>query len=87
MLKKLLKELKRAEEISNAADATWDYDPENEALEEEFDRAYKAEWKAAEKLVDAIHQATEIDKPTVRMMLMHQREKIEAIIAMEPEVA
>ena len=53
-LKKLLNKYIAAVDAANAADDAWDADMENEALEAEFDRCYKAEHRAFEDLAVAL---------------------------------
>ena len=53
-MKELLKALQAAEEKANEIDRAWEADPENEALETAFDKAYAAEYKAHEALANEI---------------------------------
>lgn len=81
-MKELLKALKEAEERANKADAAWDADPENEALEAAFDEAYRAEHDAFENLVNEIVKATsgKIDTKTAVTMIRTKRKELEALI-------
>lgn len=83
-MKELLKALKEAEERANKADAAWDAEPENEALEAAFDEAYEAEHEAFENLVNEIVKATsgKIDTKTAAAMIRSKRNELEALIGM-----
>lgn len=81
-LKKLYAEYVEAEAISDAADAAYEADCENEAVEAEFDRTYKEAMAALGKLVDGIVAFTNgaIDKKTARMMVIAKKDRLEAIL-------
>lgn len=83
-MKELLKALKEAEERTNKADAAWDAEPENEALEAAFDEAYNAEHEVFENLVNEIVKATsgKIDTKTAVTMIRSKRKELEALIGM-----
>lgn len=82
-MKELLKALEAAETTTNAADAAWEADPENDRLEMAFDKAYKAECEAFAAVVDKIVIITSgrIDKKTAATMLRCKRNDIENLAA------
>lgn len=81
-LKRLIQEYYKAEQASNEADTKWEQDPENEELEREFDRTYKAQWELFEALCTEIVCLTEgeIDHKMASYLLRVQRAAIEGLI-------
>lgn len=81
-MKKLLAALKAAEEKANKAYDAYDAEPENETLEKAFDKAYKKEFEAIEKLATAICKTSHgmINMKTARTMIRAKRPELEALI-------
>lgn len=81
-LKKLWNEYKKAEEKADAADAAYEMNPEDEALEQAFDEAYKAEAEAMEKVAEEMVVITngKIDHALACKMVRMQRAAIEDLI-------
>lgn len=68
-MKTLLNKLQAAIEITNAVDDRWAAEPENEAIEAEWQRCYEAEYAARTELASAITRLTqEIDMATAMKM-------------------
>ena len=85
-MKELLKkyeELKAAEAAATEAMEASEADPENEALDEAFDEAYKAEFEKFEEMEEAIVSFSKgkIDKKTAGLILRKRRSKFEDLIA------
>ena len=81
MFKKLLANLKAAESETNRIDALWEESPEDEAIEEAWNKAYKAEWEAAEKVAEFINSFAGIDMKTARQMVRQKRDQLESLAA------
>lgn len=81
-MKQLFKTYEEAKETANAIDTAWANDPENEALENAFDEAYKAEYNAFNALVAGIVEITngEIDKKTAATMIKARYNDLKTII-------
>ena len=75
-MKELLERLKAAEERANKADQAWEQEPESVEKENEFNEAYKEEYKAFEAL------AAGIVKVTAGNMIRMKRNELEALLAM-----
>lgn len=83
--KELLKKLKKFEELetaANKADAAYQAEPENAAVEEAFDKAYKEEFQAMEELLNGIVELTngQIDTETAKKMLFTKRAELREIL-------
>lgn len=83
--KELLEKLKKFEEleaIANKADAAYEAEPENAAVEEAFDKAYKEEFQAMEELLNGIVELTngQIDTETAKKMLFTKRAELKKIL-------
>ena len=83
-IKALFEELEAAEAKTDMIDSMFDTDPENETLDEIWDKAYKEEHEIFEKLVNAIVEYTnnQIDKKTARKMIISKREEMKALFNM-----
>jgi len=83
-MKELLERLKAAEERANKADQAWEQEPESVEKENEFNEAYKEEYKAFEALVAGIVKATagKIDRKTAGNMIRMKRNELEALLVM-----
>lgn len=81
-LKRLWNEYIKAEEKANAADEAYEMEPENEELEKAFDEAYRAEYKAMEKVAAEMVTFTKgkIDHALACKMVRMQRAAIEDLI-------
>lgn len=81
-MKELFKTYEEAKETANAIDTAWGNDPENEALENAFDEAYKAEYNAFTALVAGIVEITNgaIDKKTAVTMIKSRYNDLKTII-------
>jgi uncharacterized protein YqgV (UPF0045/DUF77 family) len=80
-MKTLLKNLQDAIEIMNAVDDRWEAEPENEAIEVEWQKCYEAEYEARAALASAITRLTQkIDMDTA--MKMTYNPKLAEIIGM-----
>ena len=81
-LRKLYREYRIAERICDRAEAAYEADCENEAVEAEFDRTYKESCKILDKLIGGIVEITggRIDKKTARMMIITKNTEMEAIL-------
>ena len=53
-MKEIINTLEKAIERANRADEAWEAEPGSKEAEREFDRAYKAEYKAREELAAEI---------------------------------
>lgn len=80
--KRLFKAYQKAEKAATVAEMAYDQEPENEALEAAFDRAYEDEHKAMTELINGIVEYTAgmIDRPTARIMIMKMPERLEALV-------
>lgn len=83
-MKELLERLKAAEERANKADQAWEQEPESAEKENEFNEAYKEEYKAFEALAASIVKATagKIDRKTAGNMIRMKRNELEALLVM-----
>ena len=83
-MKELLERLKAAEERANKADQAWEQEPESVEKENEFNEAYKEEYKAFEALATGIVKATagKIDRKTAGNMIRMKRNELEALLVM-----
>ena len=81
-MKELFKKYETAKEIANEIDAAWENDPENEALENAFDTAYKAEYEAFTALVKEIVKITngEVDEKTAATMIRSKYNELKNLI-------
>lgn len=81
-LKALYNEYMEAVKAADEADAAWEKDAQNEALEAAFDEAYNAQGAAFEKLSDEIVKVTvgQIDKITARRMIREKGEQLKALM-------
>lgn len=82
MLKELLKKLDAAVETTNKLDDKWSEEPENKALEAEWNRAYKAEYEAHKAFSKALVEASQ-DRLTdreVRALYFTRHEELKALI-------
>lgn len=81
-LKSLLKELEIAEQKMDAIDKAWEEDYENEALEEQWNAAYKAENEAFNEVVNEIVRLTSgmINEKTASMMLRAKRDELVGLV-------
>lgn len=85
MKKKILvafAELRDLEAVTNKYEKLMMEHFEDDSYEEEFDKAYTAEWKQTEIVVSLIEELTKgmIDKKEIRTMLRLDRPQIIAII-------
>lgn len=83
--KELLEKLKKFEKlevIANKADEAYQAEPENAAVEEAFDKAYKEEFQAMEELINGIAELTngQIDTETAKKMLFTKRAELKKIL-------
>lgn len=83
-IKALLATLEASEKKSNELDDAYELDPENEALEEEWSAAYKAEWDALEALKNEIVSVTggKVDKQTAHKLITANRQQLKDILAL-----
>lgn len=81
--KRLFKAYQKAEKAATAAEMAYDQEPENEAIEAAFDKAYEAEHKALMALANGIVEYTAgmIDIKTARIMIMKMPERLETLVA------
>ena len=86
-MKELLERLKAAEERANKADQAWEQEPESAEKENEFNEAYKEEYKAFEALAAGIVKVTagKIDRKTAGKMIRMKRNELEALLVMMQE--
>lgn len=76
----LLKELKEAEALTAFIDNLWDQNPESEELEIAYDKAYKKEKEAFNKVAAAVSGATGLSLTSCAALLKLRREKVEEIL-------
>ena len=83
-MKELLERLNAAEERANKADQAWEQEPESAEKENEFNEAYKEEYKAFEALAAGIVKVTagKIDRKTAGNMIRMKRNELEALLVM-----
>ncbi|QIY92814.1 hypothetical protein [Butyrivibrio virus Arian] len=75
-IKTELEKLEELEAATNVYECQYTRDPENEAFEQAYDNAYKAEHAQGEKVKDLIIKATKCDRKTAHSMLYGKREKL-----------
>lgn len=80
-MKELIKRYEAAKEKANEISDRYEAEPENEKIEKEFDKAYKAEFKAFAELTEAIVNITngQIDARTARTMIQTRIEDLKII--------
>ena len=73
-----------AVKAADEADAAWEMDAENEALEAAFDEAYNNEWATKEKLANGIVAFTsgKISKKTAMMMIHKKGKELNDLMAL-----
>lgn len=82
-MKDIINKLERAIERANKADEAWEAEPANKEAEREFDRAYKAEYKAREALAaEIVKLANGIEFKTA-LKMTYNPETIELLKAAE----
>ena len=81
-LKELFNRLELAEAETNRLDALIEKNPENEAIEAEWDTAYKKEYDIKMSLASHIVEMTsgKIDLKTANMMILSKREQLKTLI-------
>lgn len=82
MLKKLLNNLDAAVAETNRIDDEWEKDPENKALEAEWNRAYKAEYEAHQAFTKALVDASQgrLTRENVRALYFTKHEELKNLI-------
>ena len=81
-LKELFNQLESAEAETLRLDSLIEENPENEAIEAEWDEAYKKEYDIKMSLVSHIVEMTsgKIDLKTAHTMIMSRREQLKTLI-------
>lgn len=81
-LKTLFNQLESAEAETLRLDSLIEENPENEAIEAEWDEAYKKEYDIKMLLVSHIVEMTsgKIDLKTANMMILSKREQLKTLI-------
>lgn len=81
-LKELFNQLESAEEETLLLDSLIEENPENEAIEAEWDTAYKKEYDIKMSLANHIVEMTsgKIDLKTANMMILSKREQLKTLI-------
>ena len=81
-IKELFRQYEEAEWIADEADEAWENDYDNIELEQEFNKAYKAEHEAFNRLYKEVKRLTDnaIDAKTFRAMMATKRSEIESLI-------
>ena len=81
-LKELFNQLESAEAETIRLDSLVEENPEDEALEEAWDTAYKKEYDIKMSLASHIVEMTsgEIDLKTANMMILSKREQLKTLI-------
>ena len=81
-LKELFNQLESAEAETLRLDSLIEENPENEAIEAEWDTAYKKEYDIKMSLVSHIVEMTsgKIDLKTAHTMIMSRREQLKTLI-------
>lgn len=79
MLKDLMNEMNRLEQISDELDARWNENPDDADLESKWDEAYRAYSEAMEKVIDYIQNLIHEDRKTIRTMITKYADQIEII--------
>ena len=76
----LITNYEKAKAACDAADAAYTNDFENVDLENAFMTAYKAEFDAGEKLIDAITTVAPITRSIARKMITTQLEALKSLV-------
>ena len=76
----LITNYEKAKAACDAADAAYTSDFENVDLENAFMTAYKAEFEAGEKLIDAITTVAPITRSIARKMITTQLEALKSLV-------
>lgn len=76
----LIANYEKAKAACDAADAAYTNDFENVDLENAFMTAYKAEFEAGEKLIDAITTVAPITRSIARKMITTQLEALKSLV-------
>lgn len=79
-MKKLLEELRRAEELANQAERAYEAEPMNDEAEYAFDRAYAAEMKVREEVIRALMTVCNCERKVANAMLSGHRDELEDIL-------
>lgn len=82
-IKEMFAELEAAEANMNVIDEMFDNDPENEAIENAWNRAYEKEFEAFTNVVNEIVTISNsmIDNKTAAMMLRAKRNELKNLIS------
>ena len=83
MIKRLMNELVKAEDVMNELDELFEMNPENGEIESRWDAQYKVVWDAREALEDEIVKITagQITKKIAHIMVGGKRAELQALVA------
>lgn len=80
-IRKSLNRLTQYEKLANQADEAYEANPENEDIEEAFDRYYELQFNEYVHLIHLITSFTGMDENSAKLIINKKRQELRALIA------